>query len=90
MEKNPINEYGDGNCCPVCRSIKISKNYQFPLYVEEDLNTGKEIIRDSYGKRICKPSNRLLAQRYRTSQIDAQMWNFECRKCGWVSGSFVP
>ena len=88
-ERIPIDEFGDGNCCPVCGSVKISRNLQFPLYVEEDLQTGKQIIRDDSGKRIYKPSDRLLARLYRASQMDAQMWVFSCRKCGWLSDSIV-
>lgn len=90
IEKIPIDECGDGNCCPVCGSLKISKQVQYPLYVEEDLNSGKEIIRDCNGKRISKPSNRLLARLYRSSQMDSVMWVFHCRKCGWISESFAP
>lgn len=88
--KIPIDEYGEGNCCPKCGSMKISVYYQYPLEVEEDLNTGKEIFRDSDGKRIYNLSNRTLARLYKLSQIDAQMEIFSCRKCGWKSEAFVP
>ena len=90
VNKIPIDEYGKGNCCPNCGSIRISVMYQYPLLVEEDLKTGKEIIKDSQtGKRI-KPTNRILAHRYKLSQSDAQMWQFKCRKCDWESETFVP
>lgn len=89
IEKISINEFGDGNCCPVCGSLKMSKFIQYPLYVEEDNKTGKEIIRDVHGKRINRPSNRLLANLYRSAQRDSQTWCFVCRKCGWTSESFT-
>jgi hypothetical protein len=54
-----------------------------------DLNSRKEIFKNTDGKRI-KQTNRLLARRYKNSQFDAQCWNYECRKCGWLSEMFVP
>lgn len=89
-DKVPINEFGEGNCCPECGSMKILVNYQYPLYVQEDLRTNKEVIKDIDGKRISRPSNKLLARLYKSSQLDAQCWNFECEKCGWISKMFVP
>ncbi|HCL03787.1 MAG TPA: hypothetical protein DHW61_15510 [Lachnoclostridium phytofermentans] len=90
MEKVPLDEYGEGNCCPNCESMKVSVLYQFPLSVEKDLNTNREILRDLDGNKIIKPSNRMLANRYKVSQNDAQLWVYECRKCGWKSNPFVP
>lgn len=87
--KQPIDEYGEGNCCPKCGSVKISIISQFPIIVEKDLKTGNEIIRNKAGERI-KQSNRLLARIYKKAQYDAQCWNYECRKCGWLSEMFVP
>ncbi len=89
IAKQPLDENGEGNCCPECGSLKISVNYQFPLFVEMDLNSRNEIFKDADGKRI-KQTNRLLARRYKNSQLDAQCWNYECRKCGWISEMFVP
>lgn len=89
-ERIPIDEFGEGNCCPVCNSMKISVDYQFPLEVEMDLNSSKEILRDFDGKRIYKPTNKMLARRYKKSQMDAQLWIFKCRKCGWRSETFTP
>lgn len=90
VEKIAINEFGEGNCCPECNSLKISVDYQFPLEVEIDLNTHKEIIKDCTGKRIYKPSNEILARRYKAAQMDAQLWIFSCRNCGWRSRTFTP
>lgn len=90
MKKMPIDEYGEGNCCPNCGSVKISVYYQYAMEVEEDLKTGREIIRDANGKRISNPSNRLLARLYKISQFEAQMWIYGCRRCGWRSEAFVP
>lgn len=93
MEKIPIDEYGEGNCCPVCGSTRIETVLQYPLYVYKDLKTGKERFYGyKNGERIYipKPSNRMLANRYKTSQTDAQVWNHKCRKCNWVSDEFTP
>ena len=89
-EKIPIDEYGEGNCCPACGSLQISNDIQYYLSVEMDLRTGKEIIRDHTGKRIYKPSRRLLAAYYKASQYDEIMHIYRCRKCGWRSETFVP
>lgn len=88
-KKIPIDEYGRGNCCPECGSVKILVFYQYPLYVYENLRTGKEVIKIN-GKRISRPTNRLLAEIYKSSQLDAQCWNYECENCGWQSKLFVP
>lgn len=50
---------------------------------------GKEIIRGNEGKRIYKPSNRLLARRYKNCEDeDCQRMNYVCEKCGWESEMF--
>ena len=93
MKKIPLDEHGDGNCCPVCGSTQIDVIYQYPLYVCEDLKTGKERFygwKDGKRVYIPKPSNRMMAARYRTSQVDAQVWNYKCRKCEWLSDAFTP
>lgn len=79
----------DDNTCPVCRSKKIVAHYQYPLYVTEDVRTGKEIFEDVNGKRIYNPSNRELARLYKHAQMDAQTWNYECKKCGWISEPYT-
>lgn len=47
-------------------------------------------ITDFRGKRIYKPSNRLLAQLYKSAQKDSQCWVYECKKCGWISDTYTP
>lgn len=89
MNKIPINKHGEGNCCPKCGSVKITMSAQYPLSVEIDLKTGKQLLYDRDGKRVVKPSNRLLAHLYRCAQMDAQLWVYSCRKCGWVSETFT-
>lgn len=79
----------EDNRCPKCGSKRIIENIQYPMETEFDLRTGKEIFRDYTGKRIYKPSNRLLALRYLSSQVDAQCWLYECSKCGWISELFT-
>lgn len=89
MEKQPIDKYGDGNCCPVCGSTRIDVCHQFPLYVNYDLKTGRERFYEG-DKLVSRPSNKALAMRYKSSQIDSQMWQYICRKCNWKSEPFVP
>lgn len=86
--KIPLNEYGEGNCCPKCGSKKVSIHCQYPLFVKRDINTRKEIITDAEGNSL-KISNKLLARIYRQSQSDAQCWHYQCRKCKWTSGMFT-
>lgn len=89
-EKIPIDEFGEGNCCPECGSKKILVFYQFPLYVCKDLD-GHELFRNNktggWKRRI---SAKEKARLYTLSQCDAQMWNFKCERCGWISDNFVP
>lgn len=80
----------EDNRCPECGSKRIVERCQYPLYVDNDVRTGKEIFKDPLtGKRIYRPSNRLLASMYKASQFDAQCWNYECSKCGWISELFA-
>lgn len=90
MVKKQIDEYGEGNCCPKCESRKITKHTQYALQVEEDLNTGKEIVYDFNGERTYNPSNRLLAAKYKRGRSETQCWSYKCRKCGWESETFTP
>lgn len=91
MVKTPIDKNGKGNCCPKCGSKKVSVHMQYPLFVEEDLNTGKEILHDlSTGKRLYNPTIRELALRYKLAKSDAQCWSYKCRKCDWASEMFIP
>lgn len=88
-EKIPINEFGEGNCCPECGSLKVSIIYQFVHQVEFDLKSGKEIYKDTNGNRIYKPSTRHLATLYECSKHESNMWLYKCRKCGWISKAFT-
>ena len=88
--KIPIDEFGEGNCCPECGSLKVHIYYQYPLYVYEDLE-GHELFHDPItGKWTRNVSNKEKARLYKLSQNDAQMWQYTCRKCGWTSKLFVP
>lgn len=83
-KKTPITGLEQGNCCPECGSSKVVLHMQFPLYADFDTR-GKEIITDDSGKRIYRPSNKLLAIQYKSSMIDFQCASYECTKCGWTS-----
>lgn len=79
----------EDNRCPKCGSKRIVETDQYPMHVEYDLKTGKEIFRDDKGKRIYKPSNSLIASYWKAMQFDAQCWWYECSKCGWRSELFT-
>ena len=93
MNKAPINEYGEGNCCPECGSVRLSILHTVPVEYEVDLKSGKEIIRDIYGNRVSDPSNQLLACKRNVmlrSAGESILWYIRCRKCGWKSEIFTP
>lgn len=91
MAKEEENQWlNDDNTCPVCGCKKIVAHYQFPLYVDVDVRTGKNIYKDFDGKRIYNPSNKFLARLFNSAQMDAQFWNYECEKCGWISDAYTP
>ena len=80
----------ENNRCPECGSKRIVEHSQYPLYVDYDVRTGKEIFKDFLtGKRIYRPSYQLMASYYKGSQFDAQCWCYECSKCGWRSELFT-
>lgn len=54
----------DDNMCPRCGSKKIVVHNQYPLMVDVNLRTGKEIFTDFRGNRTYNPSNQLLAALY--------------------------
>ena len=86
--KIPINEYGEGNCCPVCGSTRITIYEQRLLYVNVNLKTGKPfIMRNGKMKQM---SNRDKANDFDGASVaGGGCWNYCCRKCGWISGMFV-
>jgi hypothetical protein len=91
MERIPVDDCGEGNCCPICGSFKISRIEQFPLEVTFDLNTKKLMVNDFRGKRIYKPSNRHLALLFRSGiNNESQVTLLKCRKCDWQSEPLVP
>lgn len=87
-KKTPITDFEEGNCCPVCGSSKVVLHMSFPLYVDYDMR-GKQIIKDHRGKRIYRPSNKLLADEYKSAMFDYQWAFYECKKCGWKSETYT-
>ncbi len=88
-KKIPITGFEQGNCCPKCGSAKVVLHMQYPLYADFDMK-GKEIIKNTEGKRIYRPSNRLLAKMYKNSMFDFQCAFYECMKCEWTSAIYTP
>jgi uncharacterized Zn finger protein (UPF0148 family) len=74
--------------CPICGSKKITVHTSAALSKSEDANTGKYI--DTSTNRPYKMSNREKAAAYdRATTEGIGCWNFECRKCGWLSETLV-
>lgn len=70
--------------CPICGSKKITINISAALNKSEDANTGKYI--DILKNKPYRMSNREKAAAYdRASTEGMGCWNYECRKCGWIS-----
>lgn len=87
-EKVPITGFNEGNCCPKCGRSKVILYTQFPLFVEFDMR-GKQIIKDYRGKRVYKPSNKLLAAEYKSAISDWEWAFYRCTKCGWNSETYT-
>lgn len=88
-EKIPIDERGEGNCCPVCGSKRITRNEQRNLEVKVNLSTKKPVsIRNG---RIRPMTNREKAVAFDHADLagGGGYWSFECRKCGWNSELFT-
>lgn len=83
IEKFPLNESGEGNCCPKCGSLKIFKLLTCYIEKEIKLNTGKERYINPITKRPSKMSNRVKAWKY--SSADKVFFILKCDKCGWKS-----
>lgn len=88
MEKNPINECGEGNCCPVCKSTRITRNEQRNLQVNVNLSTEKPFYMKK--GRMKYLSNREKAIAFDTADLagGGGCWSYECRACGWYSELF--
>ena len=89
-KKIPITGLDEGNCCPESGSSKVVLYIQFPLVAEFDTK-GREIIKDYKGRRIYKPSNKMMAALYKSGLgSEFQCASYECKKCGWISEMYVP
>lgn len=89
-QKDPISGFQEGSCCPKCGSTKVVCWIQFPLVAKFDMK-GKEIIEDLKGNRVYRPSNQILAARYRHALgTEFECASYECKKCGWASETYVP
>ena len=86
----PIDEHGKGNCCPRCGSKEISVYTQYPLVMEEDLNTGNTIVKDAEGNRAYHPPDKLIVIVCEKTHAVEQCKFFKCRACGWQSQYIFP
>ena len=89
IEKIPISDTREGNCCPVCNSTRITRHEQRTLQVSVNLSTEKP---------FCMKNGRMkpLSKREKAFAFDQAdlangggCWSYECRKCGWQSGLFT-
>lgn len=91
MNKIPITDFQEGNCCPKCSSKKIVLYVQYPLIVKYDMRGKKIFTNYSTDKRIYKPSTRKLAIEYScATKNEFQCANYKCEKCGWISETYTP
>lgn len=88
MDKEPIDKYGNGNCCPECGSIRITMHMQAVVYRDIDLKSGKDII--VVDEKIKPTPQRIKVHRYDNATAEGVgTWSYECRNCGWESESFA-
>lgn len=70
--------------CPACGSKRITTNMSAALCKQIDTNTGKDI--DILKNRPYRMSNKEKAAAYDNASTEGVgCWNYECRKCGWIS-----
>lgn len=89
MIKIPIDTYGEGSCCPECKSTRITRHEQRNLQVDTNLSSGKVfVIRKGKMKSM---SNRDKANAFDSADMSGGggCWSYECRKCGWRSETFT-
>lgn len=67
---------------------KITMNMSAVLNKQTDANTGKDI--DTSKNRPYRMSNKEKALAYNSASTEGVgYWNYECRKCGWISETLV-
>lgn len=70
--------------CPECGSKRVTERLSASLVKSKDANTGRYI--NIITNKPYKMSNREKANEYdRASAEGIGCWNYECRKCGWIS-----
>ncbi|MEY8507249.1 hypothetical protein AALA78_03295 [Lachnospiraceae bacterium 42-17] len=89
MEKIPINDSGEGNCCPVCNSKRITRHEQRNLQVAVNLSTEKAFCMKKGRMQRLTNSDKARAFDQADCANGGGCWSFECRVCGWQSDIFV-
>lgn len=87
INKIPIDEYGEGNCCPQCNSFKVLKYLTCEIHKCINLKTGKEIYCNLSTNKVKKISNRDKAFQYDVAT--KSYYTLKCEKCGWTSKTFL-
>lgn len=73
--------------CPKCNSKSILLHQQCIIQKVQNINTGKTLNPRTNKSYM---SNREKAHEYDMASTDGVgCWNYECKKCGWISDIFV-
>ena len=88
-EKIPIDEYGDGNCCPKCGSTKETRHEQRNIHVNINVQSGRQFILKCGKIKPLSMKDKADAFDSADSSGGGGCWSFECRKCGWKSETFT-
>lgn len=89
MERIPINDLGEGNCCPVCSSTRITRHEQRNLEVKVNLSTEKPFCMKNGRMRPLSKHEKALAFDRADLAGGGGCWSYECRTCGWHSDVFT-
>lgn len=89
IEKVPIDDTREGNCCPVCGSIRITRNEQRNLQVSVNLSTEKPFCMKNGRMKPLSNREKAFAFDHADMANEGGCWSYECRKCGWHSDLFT-
>ncbi len=89
IEKIPISDTREGNCCPVCNSTRITRHEQRNLQVSVNLSTEKPFCMKNGRMKPLSMREKAFAFDHADLANGGGCWSYECRKCGWESGLFT-
>ena len=86
IEKIPISDTREGNCCPVCNSTRITRHEQRNLQVSVNLSTEKPFCMKNGWMKPLSKREKAFAFDCADLANGGGCLSYECRKCGWKSG----